>query len=172
MTTTTNVTDYHKSPKYHKRLVDYGNRPYVNPNFKWLIACIPVVIFIVLIICLRIRKSRLLPTATQTTQPQFESESENANAHLPPNEAASESQLDVNQGNGIMGPEIRRSGSFGQMLPLWNARSSSLSPTHLLPPPPAYVRYPPDPPKYEDIIGPDDVPLAHYQSRILRQAAG
>jgi hypothetical protein len=163
---TTNLAVDHK---YHKRLVDYGNRPFINPNFKWMIVCVPVAIVMVLIICLRIRRTRLGPKAVQASQHQAQSELEHTDAN-PPNQAASELQPDVTQGSRAVGPEIRRSSSFGQMLPLWNARSSSLSPIHSIPPPPAYVRDSPDPPKYEDVIGPDDVPLAHCQSELLSQA--
>ncbi|KAH8552949.1 hypothetical protein BGW37DRAFT_277895 [Umbelopsis sp. PMI_123] len=157
---TNNVTDDQRklTHHYYKRLVDYGNRPFINPNFKWLIACVPIAIVIILMICLRTRKARLEMKGAQN-----QSESEYPNQLPPP---GSDSEPVVNQGDGIEGTETRRIGSFGQTLPLWNVRSSSLSPIHSLPPP-AYVRDPPDPPKYEDVIGPDDVPLAHCQSRLL-----
>ncbi|KAJ2956498.1 hypothetical protein NQZ79_g7660 [Umbelopsis isabellina] len=150
---------------YYKRLVDYGSRPFVDPNFKWLIACVPVLVVIVLVICLRARKARQRPKFAQEDQVQPESEFVNSPVS---DTETSESQLD-NQNARRLGPPNRTSGSFGQMLPLWNARSTSLSPICSVPPP-AYVRDPPDPPKYEDIIGPDDVPLAHCASRLFRQA--
>jgi hypothetical protein len=156
--TTSNVIDdpHPLIQHHHKRLVDYENRPFINPNFKWLIACVPIVTVLILMICLRIRKSRMANKGVPS-----QSESEYANE-------APESDIEAtgHPVDGMDGPEARSNGSFGQTLPLWNIRSSSLSPIHALPPP-AYVRYSPDPPKYEDIIGPDDVPLAHCQSRLL-----
>jgi hypothetical protein len=150
---------------YYKRLVDYGNRPFIDPNFKWLVACVPVLVVIILVICLRARKARQRPKLVQADQVQLESESVN---NFAPDTEISESQLDYQEARRRFGPEHRTSGSFGQMLPLWNSRSTSLSPICSVPPP-AYVRDPPDPPKYEDIIGPDDVPLAHCASRLYRQ---
>ncbi|KAI8579891.1 hypothetical protein K450DRAFT_271473 [Umbelopsis ramanniana AG] len=152
--TTSDVKDVPLTQPHYKRLVDYENRPFINPNFKWLIACVPIATVIILMICLRIRKSRM---ANKGAAPPSESEYV---------DEAPESEPTVHQGDGLDGPETRSNGSFGQTLPLWNIRSSSLSPIHALPPP-AYVRYSPDPPKYEDIIGSDDVPLAHCQSRLL-----
>ncbi|KAG2185346.1 hypothetical protein INT44_002136 [Umbelopsis vinacea] len=158
--TTSNVIDDDPLIKQHlyKRLVDYENRPFINPNFKWLIACVPIATVLVLMICLRIRKSRMANKGTEPPQ----SESEYV-IEAPESEAQGDDGLD--------GPETRSNGSFGSALPLWNIRSSSLSPIYSLPPP-AYVRYSPDPPKYEDIIGSDDVPLAHCQSRLLGLTTG
>jgi hypothetical protein len=157
LTTSNTTDDPHPLTQHHyKRLVDYGNRPFINPNFKWLIACVPIATIIMLMICLRIRKARMANKGLPS-----QSESEYVNGA-----PGSELEPTVHQGDGTDGPETRSNGSFGQTLPLWNIRSSSLSPIHSLPPP-AYVRYSPDPPKYEDIIGSDDVPLAHCQSRLL-----